>query len=45
MIGASIEEGDISGQDRAMTPKHNDIVVAVVEGEHTIKRLTSIRAD
>ena len=39
MIGASIEEGDKVIVDRAMTPKHDDIVVAVVEGEYTIKRL------
>lgn len=39
MIGASIEDGDKVVVDRAMTPKHGDIVVAVVEGEYTIKRL------
>jgi DNA polymerase V len=39
MIGASIEEGDKVIVDRAMTPKHDDIVVAVVDGEYTIKRL------
>ena len=39
MIGASIEEGDKVVVDRAMTPKHDDIVVAVIEGEYTIKRL------
>ncbi len=39
MIGASIEEGDKVVVDRALTPKHDDIVVAVVDGEYTIKRL------
>lgn len=39
MIGASIEEGDKVVVDRALRPKHNDIVVAVVDGEYTIKRL------
>jgi DNA polymerase V len=39
MIGASIEEGDKVVVDRALAPKHDDIVVAVVEGEYTIKRL------
>jgi DNA polymerase V len=39
MIGASIEDGDKVVVDRSLTPKHNDIVVAVVEGEYTIKRL------
>ena len=39
MIGASIEDGDKVVVDRALHPKHDDIVVAVVEGEYTIKRL------
>lgn len=39
MIGASIEEGDKVVVDRALSPKHGDIVVAVVDGEYTIKRL------
>ena len=39
MIGASIENGDKVVVDRARTPKHQDIVVAVVDGEYTIKRL------
>jgi len=39
MTGASIEEGDKVIVDRALSPKHNDIVVAVVDGEYTLKRL------
>lgn len=39
MTGASIEEGDKVVVDRAQHPKHRDIVVAVVDGEYTIKRL------
>lgn len=39
MIGASIEEGDKVIVDRALTPKHDDIVVAVVDGDYTLKRL------
>lgn len=39
MIGASIEDGDKVVVDRSLTPKHNDIVVAVVDSEYTIKRL------
>jgi DNA polymerase V len=39
MIGASIEEGDKVIVDRALTPRHDDIVVAVVDGEYTLKRL------
>ena len=39
MIGASIEDGDKVVVDRSLRPHHNDIVVAVVDGEYTIKRL------
>lgn len=39
MVGASIEDGDKVVVDRAINPKHNDIVVAVVNGEYTLKRL------
>ena len=39
MSGASIEEGDKVIVDRALTPKHRDIVVAVVDGDYTLKRL------
>jgi DNA polymerase V len=39
MIGASIEEGDKVIVDRALTPKHGDIVVAVIDDEYTLKRL------
>jgi len=39
MIGAGIHPGDLVAVDRALQPKHGSIVVAVVEGEHTIKRL------
>jgi len=43
MIGASIEEGDKVLVDRALTPKSRDIIVAVVDGEYTIKRLYKYR--
>jgi len=43
MIGASIEDGDKVLVDRALTPKSNDIIVAVVDGEYTIKRLYRYR--
>ena len=39
MIHAGIQEGDKVVVDRALTPGHDDIVVAVVDGEYTIKRL------
>ena len=39
MIGAGIYEGDLLIVDKSITPTHNQIVVAVVNGEFTIKRL------
>ena len=39
MIHAGIQEGDKVIVDRALNPKHDDIVVAVVAGDYTIKRL------
>jgi DNA polymerase V len=39
MVGAGIHPGDLVAVDRAQRPAHGSIVVAVVEGEHTIKRL------
>ena len=39
MIGAGFHSGDILVVDRAENPQHGDIVVAVVDGEMTCKRL------
>ena len=39
MVGAGIHPGDLVAVDRALRAGHGSIVVAVVEGEHTIKRL------
>ena len=39
MIGANIFEGDILIVDRALEPSAGDIVIAVVYGEFTLKRL------
>ncbi|SFQ53356.1 LexA family protein [Hymenobacter arizonensis] len=39
MIGAGIHPGDLVAVDRALRPDNGSIVVAVIEGEHTIKRL------
>jgi len=39
MVGAGIHPGDLVAVDRARRPVDGSIVVAVVEGEHTIKRL------
>ena len=43
MIGAGICDSDKVVVDRALKAKHNDIVVAVVDGEYTIKRLYKYR--
>ncbi len=39
MIDAGIDEGDIIVIDRALEPKQNDIVVAYIDGEFTMKYL------
>lgn len=39
MIGAGIEDGDLLIVDRAIEPKHGDIVIAGFHGELTCKRL------
>ena len=39
MLGASIEDEDKVVVDRSINPKNNDIVIAVLDGEYTIKRL------
>ena len=43
MIVAGIHDGDKVVVDRALKAKHNDIVIAVVDGEYTIKRLYKYR--
>lgn len=43
MIGAGIQEGSLLVVDRALDPRHNDIVIAVVDGELTVKRLEKRR--
>lgn len=39
MAGANIHDGSLLIVDRAVEPRHGDIVVAVVNGELTVKRL------
>jgi DNA polymerase V len=39
MTGANIHDGNLLIVDRSIEPKHNDIVVAVVNGELTVKHL------
>lgn len=39
MTGAGIYEGDTLLVDRSIDPKHNNIVIALLNGEFTVKRL------
>lgn len=43
MIGAGIQEGSLLVVDRALEAKHGDIVIAVIDGELTVKRLEKRR--
>jgi DNA polymerase V len=38
MTGAGIHSGDLLIVDRALTPENNRIVIAVLDGEMTVKR-------
>ncbi len=40
MKGDNIEEGDILIVDCALEPQHNNIVIASVDNEQTVKRLS-----
>lgn len=39
MTGAGIQDGDLLIVDRSLTPAHRSVVIAVVDGEFTVKRL------
>ena len=39
MTGAGILDGDVIAVDRALEPRHGDIVLAVIDGELTVKEL------
>ncbi|MBP9751025.1 MAG: peptidase, partial [Candidatus Peribacteraceae bacterium] len=39
MIDAGIQEGDLVVVERGTEPRVNDIVVGVLDGEYTLKRL------
>lgn len=39
MAGAGILDGDIIAVDRALEPRHGDVVLAVIDGELTVKEL------
>jgi DNA polymerase V len=40
MTGAGIQDGDLLVVDRSLTPSHRCVVIAVVDGEFTVKRLS-----
>lgn len=42
MLGAGIGDGDLLVVDRSLTPGAGDIVIAVVHGELTVKRLRNL---
>ena len=39
MIGAGIHDGDLLVVDRALDPAHGRVVIAVLDGQLTVKRL------
>ena len=39
MVDAGIQSSDVMVIDRSLTPKNNDIILAVVNGEFTVKRI------
>jgi len=39
MIGAGIHDGDLLIVDRAIDPKDKNVVIAVIDGELTVKRI------
>ena len=39
MIDANIQSGDVMVVDKALEPKNNDIVLAVLDGEFTVKHI------
>jgi len=45
MTGANIHDGDLLIVDRSIEATHNDIVIAVVLGEITVKRLHYLRGE
>ena len=39
MLGAGIHDGDVLVVDKSLEPQHGNVVIAVVDGEFTVKRL------
>lgn len=40
MINAAIHDGDLLVVDRSIEPKNNQVVVAIIDGEFTVKRIS-----
>ncbi len=40
MMNASIHAGDVLVVDRSITAQHGNIVIALINGEYTVKRLS-----
>lgn len=40
MMGVGIYSGDVLVVNKALTPRHNDIVIASINGEYTVKQLS-----
>jgi DNA polymerase V len=40
MINAGIHDGDLLVVDRSLEPKNNQVVIAVIDGEFTVKRIS-----
>jgi DNA polymerase V len=45
MIDANLHDGDLLLVDRSITPRHRHIVVAILNGEFTVKRLIKSGGD
>ena len=43
MIGAGIHDGDLLVVDRSLEPRDKNVVIAVLDGELTVKRIRLMR--
>ena len=44
MINSGIYDGDLMIVDRSLDPKSNSIVIAVIDGEFTVKKIKKIKS-
>jgi DNA polymerase V len=45
MIGSGIYEGDLAIVDRSLTPQHGQAVLAVIDGDFTVKKLHKTKTE